>query len=241
MTQPVASTPRIPALAPRARAAQAPTSAASTGQAATPAAGDAAVLSDRAAIAWARARFMSIPKLTRPELEALGAEAAQRAQAPGLGREARGILMLARSGALGQLALQKVDRKANGKASFEALEQAVALAPADRDVVQAYSRAMFAIAERNFLVRKVVTGVLDLDLKAALRASVRLLAQFPDDPTSQAVRVRVADKVDDAAAKREAQVHLDRMARFAPQAVAEAVRKLDGDKGLAKAAEAEEK
>ena len=223
---------RAPAVVARATQGQAP---------AAPLGGDAVLRSDQAEIAWARARFMTIPKLSRAELEALGAEAARRAAGPTVGAEARGVLMLARSGALGQLALTKVDRKANGKASFQALEQAVALAPRDRDVVQAYSRAMFAIAERNFFVRKIVTGVLDLDLKAALKASTKLLAQFPDDPTSQAVRVRVAAKVDDKAAMKEAQAHLDRMAKHAPQAVADAIRKLDGDKGMAKAAEADVK
>ena len=222
--------PPLPAASVRARAPQQTPAGQGAGV-------DRLALSDQAAIQWARSAFMSIPRLQRAELEALGAEAARKAATPGLGQEARGILFLARSGALGQLALKKVDRKANGQASFQALEQAVALAPADRDVVQAYSRAMFAIAERNFFVRKIVTSVLDLDLKAALRASVTLLAQFPDDPTSQAVRVRVADKVGDKRAKAEAQAHLDRMAKHAPRAVAEALRKLDGDKGLAQAAE----
>lgn len=237
MTSPVAPA-RTPAIAARAVARQAP-----QGAGATPVSGarDAVVLSDQGAIAWARGSFMRIPALTREELEALATEADRRLAQPGLGAEARGILNLAASGAYGKLALMKVRRKDNGKASYAALKRAVALAPHDRDVVQAYTRGMYAIADRNFIIRKIVTSALDLDLKANLREGCGLLAQFPNDPTAQAVRLRIADKVDDKAAKKEAQAHLDRMARYAPQAVAEALRKLDGDKGMAKAAEADEK
>lgn len=237
MTSPVATT-RTPAIATRAVARQAPQGAGATP---APAPNDAVVLSDQAQAAWARGQFMRIPNLTREQLEGLAADATQRLAQPGLGDEARGILNLAASGAYGKLALMKVKRKDNGKASYAALKRAVALAPKDRDVVQAYSRGMYAIADRNILVRKIVTSALGMDLKANLKESCQLLAQFPDDPTSQAVRLRIADKVDDKAAMKDAQAHLDRMARYAPQAVADALRKLDGDKGMAKAAEADEK
>ncbi len=236
MTQPVATSPRVPALALRARA-----SAPQGSGAAVRASADTVALSDQAAITWARGSFMKIPHMTRQELETLAGEASAKAATPGLGGEARGICFLARSGALGKLALMKVSRKSNGKASYEALRQAVALAPTDRDVTQAYARGMYAIADRNFFIRKIVSSTLGMDLKANLREGCTLLAQFPNDPTSQAVRLRIADKVDDKQAQREAQAHLDRMAKYAPQAVADALRKLDGDKGMAKAAEADEK
>lgn len=234
MPQPVAPSPRTPALAPRARALASP-----PGGAQAPVARDTVALTDEAAITWARAGFMRIPRMSRAELEQLGAEAGERLRTGGLGDQARGILCLARSAACGKLALDKVERKKNGKASYEALMQAVALAPSDRDVTQAYARGMYAIADLGRFKRFFVTKFLGMDLKANLRQASTMLARFPDDPTSQAVRLRIGDKLDDKRAMAEAQAHLDRMAKHAPQAVADALRKLDGDKGMAKKAEAE--
>ena len=216
---------RTPALARAARATQ--------GQAAAVAPPSETLALDASTIANVRSQFNAIPKRSNDELVALAAEATQRLATPGLGQEAQGSLWLLRSGALGQLALRKVDRKANGKASYQALRQAVTLAPQDVYVAQAFARSMYAIAERNFFVRKIVAKVLGFDLGQNLRLSCQLLGQFPHDPTSQLVRERIADKIDDKAALAEARGHIARMTQHAPQAMAEARRKLDGDNGLA--------
>jgi len=125
-------------------------------------------------------------------LRALDAEAQRLLAVPGLPAETQGLLHLLRCGAQGQLVLHGVDRRGNGKRSWQELHQAAQLAPGRIEVAQVYGRTILGMAKLGFFKRKIVTAFVGADLKQEARAADALLARFPQDPKSVLVRQQLA-------------------------------------------------
>lgn len=183
--------------------------------------------------------LLGVRALPKEQLPAVARDAESLLALPGLSKETQGLLELQRAAAYGQLALMKVDRKANGKVAFQAVSKAIDLAPARMETVLTHARSVLGISKLNWLFRKVVSGVVGMNTKDEAKRSVKLLAAFPQDPTCQLVRKSLAQHAGDKAALKETEALLKQLEAQDPAGFKAALKALAGDDDTAKKAEAE--
>jgi hypothetical protein len=162
-------------------------------------------------------------------LQAFDAEAQRLLAQPGLPAETQGVLHLLRCGAQGQLVLHGVDRRGNGKRSWQELHLAAQLAPGRIEVAQVYGRTILGMAKLGFFKRKIVTAFVGADLKQEARAADALLARFPQDPKSVLVRQQLAAVHHDKALAIAAETDVGLLEARDPQALRAARAELGGD------------
>jgi hypothetical protein len=219
--------------------AEAPQDAPRAKSAAAPTASDKLILTDAALRERTFKLLVEVRNCKNPDrLKEMDSEAQGLLLAPGLKDETRGLLHLLRVGTTGHLALEKDNRGANGKISWNELHQAVALAPGRIEVAQVYGREIVGIQGIGFAKRYIVTHFLGADLGKEAAAADKLLAGFPNDPASVLTRQQLAEIHKNPDLKRAADAAAAALQKSNPTGMERARAALAGDKNTAKAAEA---